>query len=159
MSFFQSLQDSAFTEWFLGSESIWAYPTVLTLHTIGLAVLVGASVVLQLRVLGVGTAIPPARLRALYAFVWPAFGINLASGAILFVTQAADRVTQPLFYLKLASIGAALWIGVRIKRTVFDVPDSSTASGQAPRAAAIAGIALWVTAIVAGRLMAYFSGG
>ena len=42
MGFFRSLQDSALTDWFLGSESIWTYPTVLTLHTIGMAILVGA---------------------------------------------------------------------------------------------------------------------
>ena len=29
------------SEWILGSTSIWAYPTVLTLHTVGLAMLVG----------------------------------------------------------------------------------------------------------------------
>ena len=53
MSFFQRLQNSAFTDWFLGSPSIWAYPTVLTLHTVGMAILVGASFVINLRVLQV----------------------------------------------------------------------------------------------------------
>ena len=37
MAFFRSLQTSAFTEWFLGSDSIWTYPTVLTLHAAGMA--------------------------------------------------------------------------------------------------------------------------
>jgi hypothetical protein len=54
----RSLQDSAFTEWFLGSESIWTYPTVLTLHTIGMAILVGASFVVNLRILEVAGGIP-----------------------------------------------------------------------------------------------------
>ena len=58
MSFFRALQDSAFTDWFLGSDSIWAYPTVLTLHTVGMAMLVGASIVVHLRVWQVGAAIP-----------------------------------------------------------------------------------------------------
>ena len=47
MSFFRSLQDSAFTDWFLGSDSIWTYPMVLTLHTVGMAMLVGASIVVS----------------------------------------------------------------------------------------------------------------
>ena len=157
MSFFESLQNSAFTEWFLGSESIWAYPTVLTLHTIGLAVLVGASVVLHLRVLGVGTAIPAYRLRVLYSLVWPAFALNLASGLILFVTQAADRVVQPLFYLKLGSIALALWLGQRAKRAVFDVPDPAPYATFTLRTNALSALALWTVAIAAGRLMAYFS--
>jgi hypothetical protein len=53
MAFFHSLQNSAFTDWFLGSDSIWTYPTVLTLHTIGMAILVGASFVINLRILQV----------------------------------------------------------------------------------------------------------
>ena len=164
MSFFESLQNSAFTEWFLGSESIWAYPTVLTLHTFGLAVLVGASVVLHLRVLGVGGAIPPLQLRVLYSFLWPAFAVNLASGLVLFVTQAADRVLQPLFYVKLGSIVLALWLGQKAKRAAFDVPEAAhyvTFTRYVTftlRANAVSALTLWVVAIVAGRLMAYYSG-
>ena len=73
MSFFHRLQDSAFTEWFLGSPSIWAYPTVLTLHTVGLAILVGASFVINLRVLQVSGLIPLHRLQPLYRFIWIGF--------------------------------------------------------------------------------------
>jgi len=158
MSFFESLQDSAFTDWLLGSESIWAYPTVLTLHTVGLAVLVGASTVLQLRLLGVGTSVPLARLRMLYTLIWLAFAVNLASGVALFVTQAADRVLQPLFYIKLSSIAVALWLGQEAKRSIFDRPP---ADGHVPvvrRRKAVVVLGLWTAAIVSGRLMAYFSG-
>ena len=78
MSFFQRLQNSAFTDWFLGSPSIWAYPTVLTLHTVGMAILVGASFVINLRVLQVSGLIPLHRLQPLYRFIWIGFTINLA---------------------------------------------------------------------------------
>src|SRR5437868_7734566 len=111
MSFFRSLQNSAFTDWFLGSASIWTYPTVLTLHTVGMAMLVGASVAVALRLLNVGTGVPLARLLPLYRIIWIGFGINLVSGLILFVTEAADRAKDPVFFIKLASIGAALWVG------------------------------------------------
>jgi hypothetical protein len=158
MSFFASLQNSAFTDWLLGSESIWAYPTVLTLHTAGLAVLVGASTVLQLRLLGIGKSVPLARLRVLYQLVWPAFVVNLASGIALFVTQAADRVLQPLFYIKLGSIAVALWLGYEAKRSIFDRPPASADLSAAVRQKAAVVLALWTAAIVSGRLMAYFSG-
>jgi hypothetical protein len=158
MGFFESLQNSAFTDWLLGSESIWAYPTVLTLHTMGLAVLVGASTVLQLRLLGVGTSVPFARLRMLYGLIWPAFVVNLASGVALFVTQAADRVLQPLFYIKLGSIVVALWLGHQAKRSIFDRPPASTGLSAAVRQKAAIALGLWTAAIVSGRLMAYFSG-
>src|SRR5690242_7996185 len=123
MAFFRSLQESAFTEWFLGSSSIWTYPTVLTLHTMGMAVLVGASFVINLRVLQVAGEIPLRRLAPLYRVIWAGFVINLLSGLVLFVTQAADRVRDPVFYIKLGSIALALWCGVLVKRTSIDPID------------------------------------
>ena len=86
------LQGTAVAVWTRESPSIWAYPTVLTLHTIGMAILVGASFVINLRVLQVAGVIPLHRLRPLYRVIWIGFTINLVSGLILFVTEAADRV-------------------------------------------------------------------
>jgi hypothetical protein len=155
MAFFRGLQDSAFTEWFLGSDSIWTYPTVLTLHTMGMAILVGASFVINLRILQVARDIPLQRLRPLYRFVWIGFGINLLSGLVLFITEAADRVIDPVFYVKIASIAIALWFGVIVKRHAIDPADTSEAAPARSRSLAAASLALWTVAIVSGRLMAY----
>ena len=155
MGFFRSLQESAFTDWFLGSESIWTYPTVLALHTIGMAILVGASFVVHLRVLQVAGAIPLSRLRALYRFVWIGFAINLATGVVLFVTQAADRIADPVFSIKLGSIAAALWLGALVKRRAIDPENAPQAATGLSRLLAAASLGLWTIAIVAGRLMAY----
>jgi hypothetical protein len=158
MSFFRALQDSAFTDWFLGSDSIWAYPTVLTLHTVGMAMLVGASLVVHLRVWQVGAAIPVTQFRPLYRIIWAGFAINLLSGLVLFVTEAADRVVDPVFYIKLGAIFAALWLGVVVKRRVIDTDLPTQPSSTAPvRSLSAASLALWTTAIVAGRLMAYLT--
>ena len=155
MALFRSLQNSAFTEWFLGSDSIWTYPTVLTLHTVGMAILVGASAVIHLRVLRVARDIPMPRLLPLYRFIWAGFAINLLSGLVLFVTEAADRIVDPVFYIKMGSIAAALWLGGIVKRRTIDshgAPDVATAFSRSIAAAALA---FWTIAIVAGRLMAY----
>jgi hypothetical protein len=157
MSFFQSLQDSRFTDWFLGSASIWTYPTVLTLHTAGLAVLVGASAVMHLRVLDVGATIPFSRLQSLGRLIWGGFTLNLITGLVLFVTQAATRATDPVFYVKLGSIAMALWFGHLVKRRAIDRVDMSLASRARIKWLAGASLALWTTAIVSGRLMAYLS--
>lgn len=155
MAFFRSLQDSAFTDWLLGSDSIWTYPTVLTLHTAGMAMLVGASFVIHLRVLQVAGAIPPRSLLPLVRFIWIGFAINFLSGLILFATEAADRIVDPVFYVKLASIAAALWLGVIVKRRAIDRPGAPEVTTGASRSMAAASLALWTIAIVAGRLMAY----
>jgi hypothetical protein len=155
MSVFQRLQDSAFTDWFLGSPSIWAYPTVLTLHTIGMAILVGASFVINLRVLQVSGVIPLHRLQPLYRFVWIGFTINLVSGLILFVTEAGDRVVDPVFYVKMASIAVALTLAAVVKRRAIDRTDAPQVATFQTRSLAAASLGMWTVAIVAGRLMAY----
>src|SRR5690349_23666313 len=152
MALFQRLQNSAFTEWFLGSDSIWTYPTVLTLHTVGMAILVGASFVVNLRILQVAGAIPLQRLQPLYRFIWLGFAINLLSGLVLFITEAADRVVDPVFYIKMGSIAIALWLGLIVKHRVIDTTEVTTVHSRSMAAAALA---LWTVAIVAGRLMAY----
>jgi hypothetical protein len=154
---FRSLQDSAFTEWLLGSESIWTYPTVLTLHTIGMAILVGASFVVHLRVLSVADGIPLQRLRQLYRFIWIGFIINLATGLVLFVTQAADRIVDPVFYVKLGSIAVALWFGALVKRRALDPGGAPPVATRRIRSLSAVSLGLWIVAIVAGRLMAYLT--
>jgi hypothetical protein len=155
VSAFQRLQQSAFSVWFLGSPSIWAYPTVLTLHTAGMAILVGASFVINLRVLQVSGLIPLHRLQPLYRFVWIGFTINLASGVILFITEAADRSVDPVFGIKMASIAGALALGVVVKRRAIDRMDAPQAATVQTRFLAAAALGMWTVAIVAGRLMAY----
>ena len=157
MAVFHALQNSAFTEWFLGSSSIWTYPTVLTLHTVGMAILVGANVAIDLRVLQVAGAMPLARLRPLYRFIWMGFTINFLSGLVLFVTEAADRVVDPVFYVKIGSIAAALWLGVLVKRRAIDRVDAPPVPTVQCRWLAAASLGLWGVAIVAGRLMAYLT--
>jgi hypothetical protein len=156
MSFFQRLQNSAFTDWFLGSPSIWAYPTVLTLHTVGMAILVGASFVINLRVLQVAGVIPLQRLRPLYRIVWIGFTINLVSGLILFATEAGARVVDPVFYVKMTSIAVALTLGSVVKRRAIDRTDAPPVATVQTRSLAAASLGMWSLAIVAGRLMAYW---
>ena len=155
MAFFRSLQDSAFTEWFLGSDSIWTYPTVLTLHTVGMAILVGASFVINLRILQVAGAIPLHRLQPLYRFVWIGFAVNLLSGVVLFITEAADRIIDPVFYVKMCSIAAALSFGLIVKRRAIDRGDTQPVASPSSRFLAAASLGMWTVAIVSGRLMAY----
>jgi hypothetical protein len=147
----RSLQDSAFSAWVLGSDSIWSYPTVLTLHTVGLAILVGAAMVIDLRLLGVGRGVPLASVARLYRLVWVGFVINLGSGIVLFVVQAADRAGQTVFYVKLAFIVVAFALALALKRHLHAADDAPTRG----RPLAVISLVCWLGAIVTGRLMAY----
>ena len=105
MGFLESLQNSAFGMWVAGAPTIWAYPTILTLHAIGMGMAVGASAVLDLRLLGVAPRMPLAELEGTFRPMWIGFVINAASGVALFIAAASDIGIKPVFYIKLSLTG------------------------------------------------------
>jgi len=153
------LENTAIGIWTRESPSIWAYPTVLTLHTIGLGVLVGANAIIDLRLLGFAPRLPLPSLAPLYRFMWVGFAINAVTGALLFAANATTKSTQPVFYVKLALIAGALVITGAIRRAVASDRSSSQQPARpallSARRLAIVSLALWTGAIAAGRLMAY----
>ena len=155
MSFFRSLQDSAFTEWFLGSDSIWTYPTVLTLHTFGMMVLVGSALMIDLRLLGFGRGIPLSSLERLFRVMWGAFWLNLATGTMLFIADASKRGTQPLFLIKLLLVGSGIATIVLLRRRVFDGTKEPLVITGAAKRLAVTSLLVWSAAVTAGRLLAY----
>src|ERR1041384_4496970 len=99
-----ALEATAFATWLRESSTIWAYPTVLTLHTVGLGVLVGANAVVDFRLLGFAPRLPLPALAPLYRFMWAGLAINAITGAMLFASDATAKAAQPVFYVKLTLI-------------------------------------------------------
>jgi hypothetical protein len=145
------LEGSTLAAWTRESPSIWAYPTILTLHTVGLSIVVGANAVIDLRLLGFGRQIPLPPLTLLFPLIWAAFAINAASGVLLFIADASIKSSQPIFYVKLACIALALWHTV-IARRLLASADIVPAAGI--RVGSLS-LMFWAGAIIAGRLMAY----
>jgi hypothetical protein len=150
-----SLEQSGFGNWLRESPSIWAYPTVLTLHTLGLGVLVGGNAVLDLRLLGFGKAIPLAPLERLFPIMWIGFWVNALSGVALFVGDATTKGTTWVFMTKLVVIVAGVALLVALRRTVYRGGDAGIVETRASRLLAAASLAIWFLAIVTGRYMAY----
>jgi hypothetical protein len=151
------LEGTALSVWTRESGSIWSYPTILTLHTVGLGVVVGASAVLDFRLLGFAPRIPLPSLTPLFRFIWWAFALNAATGVVLFASEATDKSRQPVFYLKLALIALALWNTALVRKTVSRPAETAPLSREIRRGRrlAVVSLGLWTGAIVAGRLMAY----
>ena len=150
-----SLDQSAFSQWLLGSNSIWAYPTVLTLHTFGMMVLVGAALMVDLRLLGFGRAIPLGSMGRLFGVMWGAFWLNLVTGTMLFIADATKRATQPLFLVKLTLVALGVVTIVLIKRSMFDGRQEPLVITGSAKRLAIASLLLWCAAVTSGRLLAY----
>jgi hypothetical protein len=153
--FLLRLQESNFGVWVSSAPTIFAYPTILMLHTVGLAMIVGPAWVLDVRLLGYGARLPVEALRGAFRIMWIGFFINAATGLALFVSEADDKGTRWIFWVKLATIAFALIVTSRLRRTVFGDGVASDVATPRARSLAKASLFLWFAAITAGRLMAY----
>ncbi len=154
--FLQTIEDTGFSTWLRESESPFAFYFILLFHTFGLALLVGANTVVDLRLLGVARGIPLAPLKRLFSIMWMGFAMNTVTGVLLVVAYPTKSLTNIDFYIKLTLIGFAVWVMQRLKSHVFD--DSSLSEdAMMARGLALAkwSLFLWFGAITAGRLLAY----
>jgi hypothetical protein len=151
------IQNSAYAVWVRESPSIWAYTTILSLHAMGLAIVVGINTMVALRLLGYVPEIPVAKLRKLYPWMYLGFTVNAASGLSLLAANLTNDLHNWMFFVKLSMIALAM-VNLELTRAkVFDDPLVVNGTGvpTAAKKFAIASIALWSLAIVAGRLTEY----
>lgn len=98
MSFLEWIGNLSFNTWVCESSSLWSFPLILFLHTVGLGLLVGPSVVIGLRLLSVGKNLPLTPLKRLYPIMWAGFRINAASGFPLLIGDATAKLIDWHFY-------------------------------------------------------------
>jgi hypothetical protein len=149
--FFDNLEHTDVSLWVRG-DSLFAFPLILTVHTIGMGFLAGTSSAIALRILGVAKQVPLASLQKFYPVLWLAFAANFISGVLLLIGYPYKAFTNPVYYLKLSFIAAAVTLAVMVKNQVLraSAPDLR-------RARVLASLSLfsWIGTITAGRLLAY----
>jgi hypothetical protein len=153
--FLLRLQESDFGVWVSSAPTLLAYPTILMLHTVGLAMVVGPAWVLDVRLLGYGVRLPIEALRGAFRIMWIGFIINASTGIALFISEADEKGLKWIFWAKMASIALALIVTTRLRRAVFAGGVAPEVAPPNARSLAKASLVLWFAAITAGRLMAY----
>ena len=148
------LEGTALATWTRESPSIWAYPAILTLHTVGLGIVVGANAVVDFRLLGFAPRIRIPALSPLFRIILWAFVLNAVTGFVLFMSDATTKSAQPVFYVKLTLIALALWNALVVRRALRRGPEWELVPSRYKRLAVLS-LVLWAGAITAGRLMAY----
>jgi hypothetical protein len=140
-------------------ESTWAYPILEIAHIIGIALVFGSILAYDLRILGRHRSLPLDTLgRHLLPWVWTGFILNATSGLLLFVSNPVEFAANPALQYKLALIGLAGLNAAYFQwRTAPGIHswNAGTAAPAAARLSAFLSIALWLSVIAAGRLMAY----
>lgn len=135
-------------------ESTLAYPLVNTLHIVGIALLFGAIVPLDLRLAGwrrEASAVD-ALSRLLLPVAVFGFLVAASAGLLLFATDARAYAASPLFQAKIVLIALALANALALRWVDWRKPGPS----KRVALAGAASVALWLGAIVLGRLIGYF---
>ncbi len=125
-------------------------------HLIGMALLLGTILMVDLSLLGLGIGgQPTSRIaRELDAFTAIGLGIMLASGPLIFCSEAVKCYKTPAFWVKMALLALAIAFHFTIhRRTTRAQPPVPS-----PRARMVAGLslALWFGVALAGKGIAIF---
>jgi hypothetical protein len=150
------LENMSFSQWVKDAPTIWAFPTILIVHTLGMSIVAGVSAIISLVVLGFWPAVPLKPFGRAFPLLWAGFWINAVSGTMMLVADATTKLTTPDFYIKMAFVFAGLFVLIRMRRQIFEDPklDQAPVTGSA-KVLAWASLACWFGAITAGRLLAY----
>jgi hypothetical protein len=136
----------------------WLYPAFETGHYIGLSLLVGGIMLIDLRVLGFARGLPLKSMIGLLPFVWAGFVINVLTGSMLFIYGATNFGPNGAFQLKMVFIVLA-----GLNALAFDLAARRSGGGwivadRPPlhvKGFATMSLVFWLCVVTTGRWMAY----
>jgi len=138
-------------------HSTWIFPVTEALHLLALCLLGGALFTVDLRLLGVGLTGQPVRtlVRGSQRWLVASVVFMMATGALLFVSEAVKCYHNPSFWVKAASLPVALaYTGAARAWLARRAHDPAPAM---QRLLATGSIALWFTVAMAGRWISFSS--
>ena len=133
------------------ASSPWAYPALEVVHIVGIALLLGNLVALELRVWGVAAELPLrplARLSLVLSLV--GFGLLVFSGLALFAAAPAELLASRSFVVKM---GLVLLAG--LKAAWFHARGGLELADRTARVQTVFSLGLWLAVIICGRWIAY----
>ena len=155
MDFLSQLEQSGFGTWVRESNSLFAYPCVLFLHTVGMGFVAGIGAFIDLRLLGLAPEVPLTDMQKFFPYMWAGFWLNAATGIVLFIIDATTKAVSPVFYLKMAFIAVAVVVMYLIKARVFSDPFTDKRPIEMNgKILAFTSMICWLGAITSGRLLA-----
>jgi hypothetical protein len=154
--FLNTIEQTALSTWIRETESIFGFYFILLFHNFALAMLVGPSTLIDLRILGVAPQIPIKSLKPLYTIITLGVSLAVLTGVLLLISYPTKALTNPVFYVKLLVIGLGVTTVYKLKARVFG-NDGMSESEMMMTGKTMAkwSIVLWIAAITAGRLLAY----
>ncbi len=145
------------------AESLWAFPTLETIHVIALVTVIGTIAVMDLRMLGVASGKMPITQvsKDTLPWTWAGFILAAITGTLLFVSKASSYMINPYFLMKMGLLALA---GINMLYFHFvtwkNVGDWDTAPNlpKGAKFAAIASLVLWIGIVFCGRAIGFTLG-
>jgi hypothetical protein len=156
MSLLVWIESWPFCVWVRETSSVWGEPMFLFFHTLGMSMIAGVSVVMDLAFLGFWPKASIKPLERLYPLMWAGVCLNAITGTVLLLADATSKVPSVVFWIKMVFVFSGIYLLVVIRKKIFGYPQLE--QGLLPasaRALAFASIFCWLGAIEAGRLLAY----
>jgi len=157
LNFLSHLEASAFSEWVL--ISMLGFPTLIALHSVGMAVAVGLSFMVTLRLNQVFTGFEVQLIpRLLGIAVW-GFSLNFITGLALFISRAPQYIDSYIFLIKMLLVAISAIILFWLKRHLQPTKLTTEVSvaDRTARNMSLVSTVTWFGAVIAGRLIAYLS--
>ena len=155
MDFLIWLEESLIGIWV--AQSVWGHPIVLSSHAVGMAIVVGTVLMINLRILGFARNVPLTLFSNLSVVAWFGVTLNVLSGLALFSGDPTKFFYLPIFRIKISLIllgVLSVWWVLGTVRGARQENGITEASFKVKVVAAFSSL-FWVSAIVAGRLIAY----
>ena len=137
-------------------NSLFLFPLIESVHVIGLTMVFGTIVIIDLRLLGIASTRRPFTAIAsdVFKWTWMAFAVTATTGALMFITNASTYYQSAYFRAKMALLALSglnmLVFELTARRSIhaWDRNASAPASG---RAVAVLSLVIWIGVIVLGR--------
>ena len=135
-------------------ESLWYFPAVEAVHLLGLALLGGALLVVDLRLLGLGfrTQSTAAVARAARPWLLLALALMFVTGIPLFLSEAIKCYYNTSFWVKMSALLAGLVFTFAVRNRVAMAPRAGTA---VKATAGVVNLGVWVVVAAAGRWIGF----
>jgi hypothetical protein len=129
----------------------WAYPALEVVHIVGIALLLGNLIALEVRVFGRAAALPvPALARLSLTLALAGFSLAAASGLLMFATQPDELLANRAFIVKMGLLALA-----GLNAAAFHLRGSLRKLDSAARLQMLVSTGLWIAVVVCGRWIAY----
>lgn len=137
-------------------ESIWLFPVIEAVHLLALALIGGAVLLVDLRLLGQGLRRVPVAQVAAQAQPWflGSLAVIVVSGILLFLSEATKCYANPAFWTKVVFLAAAVVFAstLRHPRALAALPEGSAR----PRVLGVVSLVLWSGVGLAGRFIGFY---